>query len=524
VTNDSVPAAPRQVSPWLVSISVMAGTFMVILDSTVVNVSLPHIAGSLSATVEESTWSLTSYLAANAVILPITGWLANFFGRKRLLLFSLVGFTAASLVCGLALNLAMMIVFRVVQGLCGGLMQPLSQAVMLEAFPPQERGKAMAFWGLGIVVAPILGPVLGGWLTTNWSWRWIFYINLPVGVVAVILTSLFIFDPPYIRRGSARIDYWGIGLLTVGIGALQIALDRGQEKDWLSSHAITWLLVTATICLLVLVARELTVSDPVVNLKVLANRTYATGLALITLVGVVLYGSLVLIPIMLQTLMGYPPVEAGLAMAPRGLGSFLSMPLIGILTTRRDPRKLLGTGFALAAFTLFWLSWLNTEVGYWELFWPQFVQGIALSLLFVPLTTITMDPIPVHEMGNATSLYNLMRNLGGSVGIALIQTFVVRQRQLHTSRLGEHVTLYDPGTRLMLERLQAAFIEAGADAVTALDRATAAIWGMVQKQAAILSYLDAFHVLGLVVVVIAPLAILMRRPRQAGRGAPAGDS
>jgi DHA2 family multidrug resistance protein len=502
----------------VVSISVMAGTFMVILDTTVVNVSLPHIAGSLSATVEESTWALTSYLAANAIILPITGWLANYFGRKRLLLFSIVGFTGASLVCGLALNLAMMIVFRIVQGLCGGLMQPLSQAVMLEAFVPEERGKAMAFWGLGIVVAPIMGPVLGGWLTTNWSWRWVFYINLPVGVVAFVLAWLFIFDPPYIRRGSARIDYWGIGLLTVGIGALQIALDRGQEDDWFSSKTITVLLVTAAVCLLVLMAHELTVANPVVNLRVLADRTYATGIALITLVGIVLYGSLVLIPIMLQTLMGYPPVTAGLAMAPRGLGSFLSMPLVGILTARRDPRKLLGAGFALAAFTLFWLSWLNTDAGYWDLFWPQFVQGVALSLLFVPLTTITMDPIPNHEMGNATSLFNLMRNIGGSVGIALIQTFLVRQRQLHTNRLGEHVTLYDEGTRLMLERLQAAFIQAGADAVTATDRAIAAIWGMVQRQAAILSFLEAFHVLGLVVVVIAPLAILMRRPRQATRG------
>jgi DHA2 family multidrug resistance protein len=395
-------------------------------------------------------------------------------------------------------------------------MQPLSQAVMLEAFIPEERGKAMAFWGLGIVVAPIMGPVLGGWLTTNWSWRWVFYINLPVGVLSFILVSLFIFDPPYIRRGSARIDYWGIGLLTVGIGALQIALDRGQEDDWFSSTTITVLLVGAAACLVLLVARELTVANPVVNLRVLADRTYATGITLITLVGVVLYGSLVLVPIMLQTLMGYPPVEAGIAMAPRGIGSFLSMPVVGVLTSRRDPRKLLGTGFVLAALSLFWLSWLNTDAGYWDLFWPQFVQGISLSLLFVPLTTITMDPIPLPEMGNATSLYNLMRNIGGSIGIALIQTFVVRQRQIHTTRLGEHITAYNEGTRLMLEQMQAAFMQAGADAVTALERATAAIWGIVQKQAAILAYLEAFHVLGLVVVIIAPLAFLLRRPRQAG--------
>jgi DHA2 family multidrug resistance protein len=504
--------ARPQVSPWVTAISVMAGTFMVVLDSTVVNVSLPHIAGSLSATVEESTWALTTYLAANAVILPITGWLANFFGRKRLLIVAVSGFTAASIMCGLAPSLHVLILWRAIQGLTGGVMQPLSQAVLLEAFPPRERGKAMGFWGLGIVAAPIFGPVIGGWLTDQWSWRWVFYINIPVGVVAVTLISIFIFDPPYIRRGSARIDYWGIGLLTVGVGALQIGLDRGQEEDWFSSGLITVLLAVAAACLVALIAHELTVRHPVVDLGVFKERTFASGVALITLVGFVLYGSLVLLPILLQTLMGYSAFKAGVAMAPRGIGSALAMPIAGLLTARIDPRKLLGGGLATGAASLMWLASLNSNAGYWDLFWPQFVQGIAFGLLFVPLTTITMDPIPKEAMGNATSLYNVMRNIGASTGIALIQTFVARQQQLHIARLAEHVNPYDNATVLLLARLKAAFAAAGADAVTAARRAAAAVWGMVQRQAAIMSFLDAFLLLGALFIVLLPLVLLMRRP------------
>jgi DHA2 family multidrug resistance protein len=512
-------SAPPPVNRWLVAISVMAGTFMVVLDTTVVNVSLPHIAGSLSATVEEATWALTSYLAANAIILPITGWLANFFGRKRLLLFSVTSFTAASLMCGLAPSLGFMIIFRILQGLSGGVMQPLSQAVLLEAFPPEERGKAMGFWGIGIVAAPILGPVMGGWLTENWSWRWVFYINLPVGVTAVVMVWLFIFDPPYIRRGTARIDYWGIGLLTVGIGALQLGLDRGQENDWFSSKMVTFLLITAAVSLVAMLVRELLVGDPVVELGVFRERTYATGVLLITLMGAVLYGSLVLLPIMLQTVMGYSAYEAGIAMAPRGIGTLITMPIVGLLLARVDGRKILALGFLFGAVTLYWLSWLNSDAGYWDLFWPQFVQGMAFGLLFVPLTTVTMDPIPNEGMGNATSLFNLMRNIGGSLGIALIQTFAVRQRQVHTTILAEHINPYSPATQLMLVRLKAAFVAAGADAVTAGERATAALWGMVQRQAAVLSFLDSFHLLGLIFLIITPLAFLMRRPRGVTRTA-----
>src|SRR5437773_9281234 len=291
----------RHINPWIIAISVMFATFMEVLDTTVVNVSLPHIAGSLDATVDEATWALTSYLVANAIILPMTGWLAGRFGRKQLLMLSVVGFTGASFFCGLAPTLPALIVFRVIQGATGGALQPLSQAVLLEAFPPQDRGKAMGFWGLGIVVAPILGPVLGGWLTDNFSWRWVFYINIPVGIASIVMTRLFIFDPPYLRSESRHIDYWGLGMLAVGIGALQIVLDKGQEEDWFGSSMITTLAVVSVVTLGVLIVHEQATENPVVDLRIFKARSYAVGVFLMTVVGFVLYGSLVLLPIMLPT-------------------------------------------------------------------------------------------------------------------------------------------------------------------------------------------------------------------------------
>ncbi len=302
---------------------------MEVLDTTVVNVSLPHIAGNLSATTDEATWTLTSYLVANAIVLPMTGWLASTFGRKRLLTASVVGFTAASFLCGLAPSLGFLIFFRVVQGACGGGLQPLSQAILLEAFPPEKRGQAMGFWGLGIVVAPMLGPVLGGWLTDNYSWRWVFYINIPIGLIAVILTYLFIFDPPYLRKKSMGIDYWGIGLLVLGMGSLQIMLDKGQEDDWFASHFITVLTVLAVIGLVGLVIRELTVKHPVIDLGVFRYRSFAIGTSLMMALGIVLYGSTVLLPLLMQEVLGYTATHAGITNLPRGIASFVAMPLVG---------------------------------------------------------------------------------------------------------------------------------------------------------------------------------------------------
>ncbi|MBI4487305.1 MAG: DHA2 family efflux MFS transporter permease subunit [Acidobacteria bacterium] len=505
----------RHINPWLIAFSVMFATFMEVLDTTVVNVSLPHIAGSLSASIDEATWALTSYLVANAIILPMTGWLATTFGRKRLLMLSVVGFTASSFLCGLAPTLGTLILFRVLQGATGGCLQPLSQAVLLEAFAPKDRGKAMGFWGLGIVVAPILGPVLGGWLTDNYSWRWVFYINIPVGIVSIVMTKLYIFDPPYLRAESRRIDYWGMGMLAVGIGALQIVLDKGQSEDWFSSRFITTLSVISAVTLLALVVHELTTDDPIVDLRVFKARTYAVGVFLMTVVGFVLYGSMVLLPIMLQTLLGYPPLQAGIAMAPRGVGSFFMMPITGIMTGKFDPRKLLTTGLLVGGTTLLWLSQLNLQAGYWDIFWPQLIQGAGMSLLFVPLTTVAMHSVPREKMGNATSLFNLMRNIGGSIGIATTATMLARNTRATTVMLGANVTAYDHASQTMFAQMRAAFIAAGSDPATATSRAYAAIAGMVQRQAAMVSFVGVFQLLGILFIALVPLILLMKRPHSA---------
>jgi MFS transporter, DHA2 family, multidrug resistance protein len=517
--ENSNPAIPH-VNPWIIAISVMFGTFMEVLDTTVVNVSLPHIAGSLSATPEEATWALTSYLVANAIVLPMTGWLANYFGRKRLLMTSVVGFTTASFLCGFAPSLAWLVAFRIVQGLTGGVLQPVSQAVMLEAFPPAQRGKAMGFWGLGIVTAPMLGPVLGGWLTDNYSWRWIFYVNIPVGIAAIIMTQLFIFDPAYIRRTSTKVDSWGIGMLAVGIGSLQLVLDKGQTEDWFQSNWILSLTVISAVMLIVFLIHELRTAHPIINLRVFKERTYSTGVFLMTSLGFVLYGSMVLLPLFLQIVLGYPAIEAGIAMAPRGLGSFIAMPLVGFLIGKVDPRKLLAAGLLGASVTIYALGHLNLQVGYWDIFWPQLLQGMTMGLIFVPLTTVTMSLIKREEMGNATSLFSLMRNLGGSVGIALIATMLSRNAQAQFGILGTHVSQFDVHSQMFIDQIRGAFIAQGMDFSSAGSAAYRAVAGMVQKQALMVSFVQLFRLLALVFVVVMPFVFIMKKPRGGQPAAP----
>jgi DHA2 family multidrug resistance protein len=513
---DKTTFAPPAINPWLIAISVMLGTFMEVLDTTVVNVSLPHIAGNLGATVDEATWVLTSYLVANAIILPMTGWLANQFGRKRILMLSMGGFTLASVLCGLSPSLPTLLFFRVVQGATGGGLQPLSQAIMLEAFPPEKRGRAMAFWGLGIVVAPMLGPVLGGWLTDSYSWRWLFYINLPVGILGLIMSHTFVFDPAYIRRGRGHVDFWGIGLLAIGMGSLQIMLDKGQEEDWFGSHFIVALAVVAAVGLGLFILNELLHPHPVVNLRIFRVRTYATGVFLMTSLGFVLYGSLVLIPIFLQTLLGYSALDAGVAMLPRGLGSFIAMPVVGLLSSKIEPRKLLTAGLSVAAFSLWQLSWINLNAGYWDIFWPQFIQGISMAFVFVPLTTATHDPVPKEQMGNATSIFNVMRNIGGSVGIACTTTIVARATQTNINVLGTNVSPYSTTTQQMMQGMFGWFSPRSGNAPTAAHQASGALFGMVQQHAAMLANIHAFRTLSLVFVCVLPLILLMHRPRHHG--------
>src|ERR1700760_829199 len=501
---ESQPVAPPvtapqpnlpHINPWIIAIAVMLSTFMEVLDTTVVNVSLPHIAGSLSATIDEATWTLTSYLVSNAIILPLTGWLSNYFGRKRMLMLSVTGFTISSFMCGLAPTLPFLVVCRVIQGACGGSLQPISQAILLESFPPQDRGKAMGFWGLGIVVAPLLGPVLGGWLTDSYSWRWVFYINVPIGLASIVMTRLYVFDPAYIKRATSRIDYWGIGMLAVGIGLLQVVLDKGQEKDWFATMWITVVAVASVVALVAFALRELLIDHPVVQLRVFKDRTYSTGVFLMSMLGVGLYGTTVLIPLILQTLLGYPALRAGIAMAPRGLGSFIAMPVVGLIITKFDPRKLLTLGLFICAFTLFEFSQLNLQAGYWDFFWPQIEMGLSLGLVFVPLTTITMSNIRKEAMGNATSLFNLVRNLGGSIGISVVNTMQLRLQQTNTNVLGGHVNPLSASARNMMQAMQQMFVSRGGDMAAAARQARDMMFQLVERQANMIAYNTIFRVL-----------------------------
>jgi DHA2 family multidrug resistance protein len=509
--NDPVS---KDINPWLIAVAVMSSTFMEVLDTTVVNVSLPHIAGNLSASTDEATWTLTSYLVANAIILPMTGWLASTFGRKRLLMLSVTGFTTASFFCGLAPSLPFLIFFRIIQGACGGGLQPLSQAILLESFPPEKRGQAMAFWALGIVVAPMLGPVAGGWLTDNYSWRWVFYINVPIGVLAILLTQAFIFDPPYLRKESKGIDYWGIGLLVLGIGSLQIMLDKGQEEDWFSSHFIVTLAVLTVVGLTGLIIRELKAEHPIIDLSVFRYRSYAIGTFLMTAIGFVLYGSTVLLPLLMQELLGYTATHAGITNLPRGLASFMFMPLIGYLTGKVDSRRLLAAGFLATAFAMYRISLFSLGVASWNFWLPLTLQGAGLGLIFVPLTTVTNDPVPRERMGNATSIFNLMRNIGASIGISMVETMQVRKAQMHINILGKYVNPANPRARQTVDGLRGLFMSHGKDAATATRQAYGAVWGIVQQQAAMLAYNDVFRFLALMFLVMFPLIFLMRKPKK----------
>jgi DHA2 family multidrug resistance protein len=501
------------VGRWLVAIAVMASAVMELIDTSAVNVSLPYIAGNLSATTTEATWVLTSYLVSNAVVLPLAGWLANYFGRKRLLMIAVGGFTISSMMCGLAPSLPLLIVFRVLQGATGGSLQPTTRAILLETFPREERGHAMAFWGVGIVVAPILAPMLGGWLTTDYSWRWVFFINLPFGILGLILLQLFVHDPPYIRRGSLRMDYWGLGMLVTGIAALQVMLDKGQEDDWFGSHFIVALAVIAAVSLTTFVIWELLSEHPLVHFRLLKFRTFAVGTTLGAILGFVLYGSIVLIPLYMQEILGFPAITAGFWNSPRGMATMALMPVAGILIGRRwDMRAMIFCGLLLAAVGVFLFSFVNLNAGPWNFVLPQIVMGAGLSFTFPPLSTITVDPIPAEEMGYATSITSLMRNIGASVGISIVATMLARSRQARQMRLVANVTGSSNTVHNFISHLRADFLSQSLSTVEASRRALLMIYRLTLQQAAVLSYLGDFRLLAVLLVLVAPLVWLMRKP------------
>lgn len=498
-------------NPWLIAIAVMSATFMEVLDTSIANVALPQIAGSTAATTEEATWAITSYLVANAIVLPLTGWLGVTFGRKRFLMACVVAFTIASALSGAATSLGQLIFFRVLQGLGGGAMQPVAQSVLLESFPPAKRGAAMAFYGVGIVVAPILGPIVGGWFTDNYSWRWCFYINVPVGVIALLLIGIVLEDPPYLKQQQSRkVDYWGFLFLALWVSGLQIALDKGQQEDWLESSLIVGLLATFVVFLMLFIWRELTANEPIVDLTVFRDRTFALSTVLITLVGAVLYGSVTLSPLFLQQLLRYPSFDAGLAVAPRGMGAMAAMMAVGPLLARFDGRYFVALGFTLLGLSNFWLgSQLNTGIGIEHIAWPNVLNGVAIGLIFVPLVTIANDKLPKDKLGQAAGLFNLMRNLGGGVGIAISTTLISRGTQAHQNFLSAHVNIYNPNYQAAREHLQQV---TGAHDVTAL---LAAILG---QQSAILAYIDTFTIMGIICLSCMPLIFFLAKPTGGGPG------
>jgi MFS transporter, DHA2 family, multidrug resistance protein len=502
------------VNPWMVAVSVMLATFMVVLDSSIANVALPHIAGNLSASTDESTWVLTSYLVSSAIMLPASGWIARRIGRKRLLMISILVFTGASILCGMALSMPMLIVARVLQGVGGGGMQPLAQSILLESFPPELHGKAMAAYGVGIVVAPVVGPTLGGWITDAYSWRWIFYINLPVGVLALFMANLYIEDPPYLRQKFlGAIDYLGFGLMALWLGTMQLVLDKGQEADWFEATWICWLTAVSVIAFGGFVVRELICGDPIVQLRALANRNFCMGTLITGFYGVVLYGVTALLPLFLQTLLGYSALDSGLAVSPRGLGSMLAMVVVGALVNRYDGRILLSVGLAIFGVSSFALSRLNLDISMGSVAWPNFFNGFGGGFVFVPLTTLAMGRLRKQEMGNAAGIYNLVRNIGGSIGIAALTAFLVRGAQTHQDYLGAHLTATSPVATAALQGLAAKLAVSGADPITAHREALGAVYGSLQQQASLMAYADNFRLLGYLSLLCIPLTLLLARPK-----------
>jgi MFS transporter, DHA2 family, multidrug resistance protein len=492
-------------NPWLIATSVMLATFMEVLDTSVANVALPHIAGNLSATPEESTWVLTSYLISNAIILPATNWLGYFFGRKRFLIVCIGIFTLSSALCGAATSLGLLLFARVVQGAGGGALQPIAQAVLLESFPAERRGSAMAVYGLGIVVAPIIGPTLGGWITDNYSWRWIFYINIPVGILAVFMANMFIEDPPYIKsQRPGRIDFIGFGLMAVGLATLQLVFDKGQEEDWFSSTFIIRSTMIAVVALIAFVIWELRTKEPIVNLRVLANRNFAVGTALIASVGIVLYGTTALLPLFLQTLLGYPALQSGLAVSPRGIGAVVSMILVGRLVGKVDGRYLIMIGFLIVAISTYLLADINLQISIASIAWPQVASGFALGFVFVPLTVLATGTLSNEQIGNATGIYNLMRNVGGSFGIAAVTTLLARGAQSHQAAMVSHLTPYDPVFQQRIGEMLTRMTE---------PQAYSAIYQVLVRQATLLAYIDNFRLLAFMCLLCTPAALLFKKVR-----------
>ncbi|HVB58674.1 MAG TPA: DHA2 family efflux MFS transporter permease subunit [Candidatus Acidoferrales bacterium] len=513
------------VNPWLIAVTVMLATFMEVLDTSVANVSLPHIAGSLSAGVDESTWVLTSYLVSNAIVLPLTGWFSSLFGRKRFYMACVIIFTLSSLLCGFAPSLPLLVIFRVIQGAGGGGLQPISQAILVDSFPRDKQGMAMAVYGMGVVVAPTIGPTLGGWITDNFSWRWIFFLNVPVGILSLLMTSVLIIDPPHIIRKTfkdgLKIDFLGLGLLAVGLGFLQIVFDKGERDDWFGSRFITWATVIAVVCLVALVIWELKIDHPVIELRLLKERNFVISTFMMFILGLVLYGTTVLLPILLQTLMGYTAMQSGLVLLPGGLVLLLVLPLVGWLLSRFEPRWLVVFGFVIIAIGLFQLAHMNLDVSERTPVYDWIVSRAGTAFLFVPINVMAFYFVAKENTNNATGLINLARNVGGSLGISFVTTMLDRRAQFHQARLVSNLQSKNLQYQGALNHLIHVFMSRGADAAHAAVQAQGVIYAQLQRQAMMLSFTDNFWIMAMLSLVVIPLMFIMKKikPRKTSMAA-----
>jgi DHA2 family multidrug resistance protein len=502
---------------WIVAVTVMLPTLIEIIDTSVVNVSLDNIRGSLSASIDESTWIITSYLVSNAIVIPITAWLSRLFGRKNYLIFSIALFTFSSFMCGSAWNLDSLVFFRVLQGAGGGALQPISQAILLETFPPHQHGMAMAIFGIGIMFGPIIGPLMGGWITDNWSWHWIFYVNVPIGFISILMIYLFIVNPPYMERIKMKIDHWGLFFLAVGLGCLQVVLDKGQRDDWFSSDFIVYMSVISASSLLMFVARELLTENPVVNLRIFKNIPFSTGNLIMFVAFFSLFSSIVLLPIYLETLMGYTAYLSGLVLGPGGIAAMVAMPIAGQLVNRINPKWILSFGIVLTAYSVHLMSLFNLQADFHAVLWPRVIMGFGIGFLFVPLTTVTMSGVDKEQMGNATAIFNLLRNLGGSFGVAFVTTLLARREQFHQFRLVENLTPFNLNYQTAVPQVQQFLRYQGLASPVPGQGVVGVIYNNLLQQAAMLSFNDCFFVVSIMMALVLPFVLLMKRPREGTR-------
>jgi DHA2 family multidrug resistance protein len=511
----AITDGPPLINPWIIAITVTLATFMEVLDSSIANVALPHIAGSLGATSEESTWVITSYLVSSAIVLPMSGWLSNVFGRKRFYMWCVGIFTVSSFLCALAPSLKLLILFRILQGAGGGGLQPTEQAILADTFSAKQRGMAFAMWGLAIVVAPAIGPTLGGWITDHYNWHWIFFINLPIGLISLLATHRVVHDPVYLKNisGSAlRVDYIGVGLIVVGVGFLQYVLDKGQESDWFASHAIAVSFFIAMVALTVLVIRQLTVDNPIMDLRLLGKRNFATAITFSFILGMVLNGSTILLPLFLQNDLGYTAQLAGMALSPGGIALAIMMPIAGILASKFDPRVIIAIGFALTSFGLFHLSNIYLGVSFETMVADRVIQVIGIPLIFIPISTLNYVGVPREKFNQVSGISSFSRNMGGAIGVSMLSNFLARQGQFHRTALVAHITRGNPPFEREFQGMVQNLISKGVSASEASHRALAQISAQVDLQSNVLSFANSFWILGLLVMFLIPLPFLMRRP------------